>query len=236
MNWHIQRFPILVSTNGLALDWLESGHVDAGNVIVAEEQTWGRGRHGRKWHSPKGALLMTAVLPFWAERVGWTSLAAGISVALAVRDLGAPAGVKWPNDVVLDGRKLGGVLVETNYPKLCCVGIGLNVRNPLPPDDVLMQPAARLADVLPEIEVEAVLQAVLARLAATWELLAAERWDALRAHWEQLDTTAGRRVRWSQGDVTGVAEGIDADAALVLRLDNGTRAAARMGEIQFLPD
>lgn len=234
MNWRIQRFPILVSTNGLALDWLGSGHVDAGDVLVAAEQTSGRGRQGRKWHSPKGALLMTAVLPFQPERVGWTSLAAGIAVAGAARDLGAPAGVKWPNDVVLHGRKLGGILVESNYPSLCCVGVGLNVVNPLPPDEELLQPAARLADVMAEADVESVLQAVLQRLAQTWELLERPDLSPLRAAWQELDTTTGRRVIWSQGDRPALAEGLDEEGALLLRLEDGTRAAARVGEIQFL--
>lgn len=234
MQWHIQRFPILSSTNGLALDWMASGHVDAGSVLVTREQTSGRGRQGRKWHSPPGALLMTAVMPFDPGRVGWTSLAAGIAVASAVRDLGAPAGVKWPNDVVLEGRKLGGILVETNDPKLCAVGIGLNVSNPLPPDEALLAPAARLIDTLPGIEVESVLQAVLTRLAAAWEVLESGDLDPLRSAWEALDTTAGRRVRWSQGDVAAVAEGVDAEGALLLRLEDGTQAAARLGEIRFV--
>jgi BirA family biotin operon repressor/biotin-[acetyl-CoA-carboxylase] ligase len=189
--WHIQRFPILSSTNGLALDWMESGHIDAWYALVANEQTSGRGRQGRKWHSDMGADL-----------VGWVALAAGIAVASAVRDLGAPAGVKWPNDIVLDGGKLGGILVESNYPKLAAVGIGLNVRNPLP--EGVSLPAARLA-------------------------------DSLRRAWAELDTTHGRRVRWSPEGLTGTAEGVDADGALLLRLDDGSQAAARVGDITFLP-
>src|SRR5579872_1660136 len=101
MEWRIHRFETLASTNDLALEWMRAGRAGPGDVLVAAEQSAGRGRPGRRWESPEGALLLTAVLPFTPARVGWTALAAGIAVARAARDLGAPAGVKWPNDVAL---------------------------------------------------------------------------------------------------------------------------------------
>src|SRR3954469_13932066 len=113
MNWRIERFAVLPSTNDLALTRMRCGEARAGDVIVAGSQSAGRGRPGRTWHSPEGALLMTAVLPFHPARAGWNALAAGAAVASAVRALGAPAGVKWPNDVVIHGRKLAGILAET---------------------------------------------------------------------------------------------------------------------------
>jgi BirA family transcriptional regulator, biotin operon repressor / biotin---[acetyl-CoA-carboxylase] ligase len=238
MNWRIHRFPLLASTNDLALSCLRAGTARAGDVIVAAEQAAGRGRPGRSWHSPKGALLCTAVLPFLPERAGWAALAAGIAAARAARDLGAPAGVKWPNDVVLDGRKLAGILVETCVPDLAAVGIGMNVANPLPPEPELAARTARLADFLPpagpESGVEAALRAALARLAGCWELLLAADLEPLRREWEALDTTAGRRVRWSEEGITGTAVGVDADGALLLRTEDERTIAARVGEVAFL--
>jgi len=234
MNWRVSRFPILASTNDLALDWMRSGRATAGDVLVTDEQLSGRGRPGRAWHSPKGALLMSAVLPFIPERVGWTSLAAGAAVATAARDLGAPAGVKWPNDVVLHGRKLAGILAETSVPNLVAVGIGLNVSNPPPSDPELAARSSRLADTVPGIGVDAVLDAVLARLAAFWEQLSAPDLTALRGTWSDLDTTAGRRLHWSQRDITGVAQGVDESGALILRTDAGTILTAAVGEVTFL--
>lgn len=234
MTWRISRFPILASTNDLALDWMRSGRATAGDVLVTEEQLSGRGRPGRVWHSPKGALLMTAVLPFIPERVGWTSLAAGVAVASAARDLGAPAGVKWPNDVVLNGRKLAGVLAETSVPQLVAIGIGMNVSNPLPDDPELANRSARLADTVPDADVEIVLNRVLARLASCWELLRASDLTPLRSAWEGLDTTAGRRLRWSERGVTGVAEGVNEHGALILRTTEGRLVTAAVGEVTFL--
>lgn len=233
MDWQIERFPILASTNQLALDWMESGHARAGMVLVAGEQTSGRGRQGRSWSSGRGALLMTAVLPLDLGRVGWTSLAAGIAVAQALRDLGAPARVKWPNDVLLAGRKVAGILVETNRPGLAAVGIGLNVTNELPPDSQLLQPATRLREHLPHAGLEDALGAVLTRLGHWWRELESGRTDSLRQAWEELDTTAGRSVVWSEGNVQGTALGVTDDGALRLRLADGREVAARVGEIRF---
>jgi BirA family biotin operon repressor/biotin-[acetyl-CoA-carboxylase] ligase len=238
MHWRLRRFPILASTNDLALEWLRSGQAAAGDVLVAEEQLAGRGRPGRVWHSAKGALLFTAVLPFRPERVGWTSLTAGIAVAEAVRSLDAPAGVKWPNDVVLEGRKLAGILAETTATTsppchILAVGIGVNVTNPLPDDPALAGRAARLADFLPAVTTEQVLEAVLQRLAERWPLLAASDLGPLLQAWVELDTTRGRRVRWSQEDLTGVAQGVDDAGALLILADDGRRVAAAAGEVEF---
>jgi BirA family biotin operon repressor/biotin-[acetyl-CoA-carboxylase] ligase len=232
--WRVNRFPILESTNDLALAWIRSNLTSAGDVLVAAEQTGGRGRPGRHWHSPRGSLLCTAVLPFYPHRVGWTSLAAGIAVAMACRDLGAPAGVKWPNDVVLNERKLGGILVEANSTGLVAVGIGMNVTNPVPEDSTYGYRAARLADAVPRVSVDGALEAVLSRLSETWDLLSATDLTPLRRLWSELDTTAGRQLRWSQGDILGVAEGVIETGALRIRTADGSLHTATVGEVGFV--
>lgn len=232
--WRVNRFPILESTNDLALAWIRSNLTTAGDVLVAAEQTGGRGRPGRRWHSPKGSLLFTAVLPFYPHRVGWTSLAAGVAVAQACRDFGAPAGVKWPNDVVLQDRKLAGVLVEANSTGLVAVGIGMNVTNPVPDELTNGYRAARLADFVPNVTVEEALDAVLARLAENWDLLASTDLNPLRRLWTEFDTTAGRKLRWSHGDRCGIAEGVLESGALRIRTDDGVLLTASVGEVGFV--
>lgn len=228
------RFPILASTNDLALAWIRSGRARSGEVLVAEEQSAGRGRPGRAWSSGRGALLLTAVLPFRPERAGWLALAAGVATARAVADLGVPARVKWPNDVLLAEGKVGGVLVETEGA-LAAVGIGVNVRNEVPPAPELRFPATRLADALPGAEPDALLEALLPRLTETMGWLDADL-SALRAAWEALDATRGRRVRWlgpGGAAEAAVAEGVAVDGGLRLRLPGGGEAVARVGEIEW---
>jgi BirA family transcriptional regulator, biotin operon repressor / biotin---[acetyl-CoA-carboxylase] ligase len=234
MNWRVTRFPTLPSTNDLALEWMRSGRAAAGDVLVAGEQTAGRGRPGRQWHSPPGALLLTAVLPFYPERAGWTALAAGAAVARAVRDLGAPAGVKWPNDIVLNGRKLAGILAETPGGSLVALGVGMNVTNPLPGNPAVAPRSTRLADLVPGVTVEAVEERILARLAEVWTLLAAPDLRPLRQAWEELDATVGRRLRWSEEGITGTAQGVAPTGALLIRTDDGRVVTAAVGEVGFL--
>lgn len=234
MDWQIHRFPILASTNDLALSWMRGGQAHVGDVLMAEEQTSGRGRHGRSWLSARGALLFTALLPLPSERLGWTALAAGVAVAHAVRELGTPALVKWPNDVLVDGKKLAGILVETSNPSLVAVGVGLNVTNPLPNDPEVAARAARLADSVPEATPADVLERVLAHLAVTWGWLEAPNLTPLRQAWKELDSTLGRRVRLEDGS-SGIASGVDAEGALLVRDERGVVTAARVGEVQVLP-
>jgi BirA family biotin operon repressor/biotin-[acetyl-CoA-carboxylase] ligase len=157
-----------------------------------------------------------------------------MAVARAVRELGAPAGVKWPNDVVLDGRKLGGILAETSVANLVALGIGLNVCNPPPEDPRLAARSTRLVDAVPGIGVEDVLEPLLRHLSAFWQMLLAPDLAPLRGAWSELDTTSGRRLHWSEGDARGLAEGVDADGALRIRTDDGRLVAVQVGEVVFL--
>jgi BirA family biotin operon repressor/biotin-[acetyl-CoA-carboxylase] ligase len=234
MNWRLHHFPSLDSTNTLALQWLREGRANPGDVLLADEQTAGRGRQGRVWHSPRGMLIMTAVLPLRMGRAGWTSLAAGIATTRAVNDLGADAGVKWPNDVWLRGGKLAGILVETTGGDLAAMGLGMNVVNPLPDAARLANPPSRLADWVPHVTVEGLLERVLERLDECWELLEQPDLTPLRRLWEELDTTAGRPVRWSNNGVTGVARGVDDAGALLIETDGGRVEHAAVGEVTFL--
>ena len=233
MTWRITRLDTIGSTNDLALEWLREGTARPGDVLVARRQTAGRGRPGRTWHSPEGALLLTAILPFYPERGGWTALVTGIAVAEAVRGLGAAAEVKWPNDVLLSGRKLAGILVESSSVELVAVGIGLNVLNPAPDDPELAARAIHLADVVSAVTVAEVETALLASMGSWWERLACDPVDSLRRSWEARDATRGHRLRWSHLQLDGVAEGVDETGALLLRAGDGTLHHAQVGEVTF---
>lgn len=234
MEWRVTRLEVVGSTNDLALEWIRDGTARPGDVLVAARQTTGRGRPGRSWHSPTGALLMTAILPFYPERAGWTSLTAGIAVAEGVRALGAPAGVKWPNDVLLQGRKLAGILVESSSLNLVAVGIGMNVLNPLEEHQELSQRAIHLADHAPDVTIREVEAAVLGALGKWWQVLADPTPDALHRTWNTLDAARGRRVHWSYESLQGTAEGVDETGALRIRTEDGRLHVAQVGEVTFL--
>ena len=128
------------STNNIARDWqMANPHIPSGTVVIANEQTGGRGRHARHWHTPAGQALALSIIlrpNIDANRLQRLTMLAGVAVAEVIREV-LPAdktddiGLKWPNDVMLNGRKLAGILNEAvwygNDLQAVVMGIGLNV-------------------------------------------------------------------------------------------------------------
>jgi BirA family biotin operon repressor/biotin-[acetyl-CoA-carboxylase] ligase len=194
-----------------------------GTTIVADEQTNGRGTRGRAWISAAGGLWLSVVArPSRTDALEALSLRVGLAVAAALESA-IPAlprlGLKWPNDLVLDGAKLGGILCEARWGGGRClwvvVGLGLNVINPLPPE--LPGVAARLAPWAPGMAPAD----LAAPLAAAVALAAREAGPLVRSELDAFalrDALAGRRVTTP---IPGTAEGITAQGALRVRTDAG---------------
>ena len=195
-----------------------------GTLVTADEQTAGRGRQGRTWTAPPGrALLMSLVLR--TDRPALVPLAAGVATAEAV---GESARIKWPNDVLVDDRKVAGILVEGRPQEGWAVlGIGLNVA--LRPDDF----PPELRDTAATLGLEpADLQPTLARL-----LSALERWltadqDEVIGAWRERDALEGREISWADG--SGRAVGIDEGGRLLVGTASGT-VALDAGEVHLGP-
>ncbi|MFT4196809.1 MAG: bifunctional biotin--[acetyl-CoA-carboxylase] ligase/biotin operon repressor BirA [Pseudoxanthomonas sp.] len=214
-------------------------------VLLAERQTGGRGRRGRTWVSPLAAhVYLSLARRFdggFAQLAG-LSLVAGIAAAEAVRELGVVGcGLKWPNDLWVDGRKLGGLLVEgggeAGGPARAVIGLGLNVRMPAVQAARIDQPWIDLQACLRPLPARsAVVAAVLARLLPALDLFAAEGLAPFLPRWRVLDQLAGKPVRVQLGDgvCEGVAEGIAADGALCLRAADGLRQL-HAGEVSVRP-
>jgi BirA family biotin operon repressor/biotin-[acetyl-CoA-carboxylase] ligase len=203
-------------------------------VLLAERQTGGRGRRGRSWTSPLAAhvyLSLSRRFGGGLARLGGLSLVAGVAVAEGLRDLGlTQVGLKWPNDLIVDGRKLGGLLVEgggeAGGPVRAVIGIGLNVRMPEQQAALIDQPWLDLAQALPQpVARNAVVVAVLERLLPALALFDAQGLAPFRPRYAALDALHGQRVvvRQDSGDIVGVAEGIAEDGALRLRTPQGLR-------------
>jgi BirA family biotin operon repressor/biotin-[acetyl-CoA-carboxylase] ligase len=195
-----------------------------GTLVTAGEQRAGRGRQGRTWSAPPGrALLMSLVLREWPALLP-------IAAAVAVADVaGAGATIKWPNDVLLDGRKLAGILAEGRPQEGWAVlGIGINVavrERDLPAD--LHGRAASLG--LEPAAIEPTLQALLRAL----ERRLAQPDAALLGDYRTRDALVGKRVRWAHGE--GVARGIDASGRLIVERAGGEPSALDAGEVHLLP-
>lgn len=201
-------------------------------VLLAERQNAGRGRLGRRWVSPLGGQVCMSVRRGFQgglARLGGLSLVAGVAVAEALRGCGhAEVGLKWPNDLVADGRKLGGLLVEGGGehggPVHAVVGIGINVD--LGPADGIDQPwtdLARLGGRVPSRNAVAI--AVLDALLPALELFDEEGLAPFLDRYAALDVLAGHPVRVldSRGDFEGQALGLAADGALRVATSAGER-------------
>ena len=193
-----------------------------GTLVTTDHQVAGRGRQGRTWTTPpRLALTMSLVL---REVTPLLPMAAGVAVADAV---GAAAAIKWPNDILIDGRKVAGILAEARPREgWASLGIGINVAlraDDFPPE---LRDRAGTLGRTPD-DVPAVLAAVLAWL----ERRLAQPADRLLDAWRARDALAGRLVTWEGG--RGTADGIDEDGRLRVRLAGGGTTALDAGEVHL---
>ncbi len=212
-----------------------------GTVVLAEQQTRGRGRFNREWVSQPGQnLSLSIVLRPPLERMRSLNMAASVALVEAIHaTTGLSATVKWPNDVRVNGKKVAGILIEARTPGddagHAILGIGLNVNHDptpsLPPPAEATSLAAALGRPVDRL---AVLQALLRSLDALYASQAND--DLLFNQWRKTLDTLGQRVRiaWA-GDGSPIAEGVALDVTpdgdLVLRRDNGTTVALNAGEV-----
>jgi BirA family transcriptional regulator, biotin operon repressor / biotin---[acetyl-CoA-carboxylase] ligase len=236
--------PSTGSTNDEALAWAAQGAPDL-SLVVADEQTSGRGRSGRKWFTPPGAALaFSLILRAGAAERAHPARTTGLG-ALALCDClgghGLAAQIKWPNDVLLDGKKVAGILVESVWTgealDASVLGMGVNVlAASVPPADQVSFPATSL---------EGELGSAVDRLELLGDLLAALiRWrprlgttEFIRA-WEDLLAYRGRQVivvRDSHASLKGELLGLEPDGGLRIRAEAGKIQRVQFGEIHLRP-
>jgi len=219
-------------------------------VVFAELQQAGRGRRGRSWLAPFGSGLTFSVAWTFADTppgLPALGLAVGVGIAEALRTLGvAAAQVKWPNDLVWRGHKLGGLLLqlrsEAGGPSSVVAGLGLNIALPAGAREALAapgaQPVADLGEALgrPLPSRNDLGATLAAAMLATFDDFAHQGFAPFAARWTALDALAGARVRVAQddGDVEGEACGTDADGALLLRVD-GRVQRFHSGDVSLRP-
>ncbi|HEX7337195.1 MAG TPA: biotin--[acetyl-CoA-carboxylase] ligase [Gemmatimonadales bacterium] len=206
---------------------------EAGTAVIAGEQLEGRGSRGRAWRSPPGGLWLSVLFrPSTAAGVEVTSLRVGLAVAESIEAYaGCRIGLKWPNDIILDGRKLGGVLCEARWQGdtlgWIAVGIGVNVRNRVPTE--LAGVAVSLAHHRPDAVADDLADPVVAAL-RDLDLGAGQLSAAEMSRFARRDWLRGRRVT---EPAVGTAMGIHADGALLIRPPQGPDISLRSGPVEL---
>lgn len=261
----VRYFDSTGSTNHEAADWAAAGAPDL-SLVVADEQTAGRGRMGRKWFTPPGAALAFSLVLRPESHAGLetrmpkqskapltrlTALGAlatcdGLKAYAQDRARQAAAQIKWPNDVIVNGRKLAGVLTETvwegTHLSHAILGTGINIAPAsLPPAEELTFPAtcfeATLGMPVDRWDLlQRVLAALLARLPEMASAKFIQAWDerlAYKGEWVQVSTLnpAGGTEIPMEGQVLGLS----ADGALELRVRSGKVMAIHSGEVHLRP-
>jgi BirA family biotin operon repressor/biotin-[acetyl-CoA-carboxylase] ligase len=235
LTWVVEEVGVIGSTNDEAMARGRAG-APHGTVISATAQTKGRGRQGRSWHAPPGENLTLSVvlrpkLP--PAAVPPLTLAAGVAVWDALNSLGFRASIKWPNDLLIEGKKVAGILTETSTRgdrlDLAVVGVGLNVNTTAFPAE-LDPIATSLAIVRGErLDLGSIRTLVARHLEERIERFLVEGpADAVTAFKERTDLL-GRRVR--SADVEGLAVDVDEAGALWLETDAGRRVRIVAGEV-----
>jgi BirA family biotin operon repressor/biotin-[acetyl-CoA-carboxylase] ligase len=229
------------STNAVLLGRAEAG-APSGTVVIAEEQTAGRGRRGRGWFASPGDSLTFSLL--WRFAPGTApaglSLAAGVAVARALSKVGAgETALKWPNDILKDGGKLGGILVELvpGAPHAAVIGIGINLRLPSGMPDEVRAASAALSESGDTPDPNDCYATLLIELLATLETFATAGFAAIRPEWMARHAFQDARVSLSTdfgAAREGICRGVDTDGALLLDVD-GRVERILSGEVSLRP-
>lgn len=232
---HLHLLAETDSTNREALVRAQAG-AESGMVVVAESQTAGRGRRGRIWHSPAGENLYCSVIfgpptavSWTTPRLPWIPLLTGVAVVTAIRDLtDLSPSLKWPNDLLLNHKKCGGILCETaqrgSGHTFTIIGVGLNVNSH--PDSFPAEFRAASTSLRAEtgtvIDRAALLAQILNRLESQLELLTTATQDRWREEYVAYCSTVGQRVRVECADgryLEGLAQAIGEDGCLRIDTD-----------------
>jgi BirA family transcriptional regulator, biotin operon repressor / biotin---[acetyl-CoA-carboxylase] ligase len=243
----VLHFPSVGSTNVLAIEAAQAGA--RSGVWVADEQTAGRGRGGHGWHSVVGdglyvSALVTPLLPMTTALT--ISLATGLAAQAAIAEVtGLRVDIRWPNDLLVDKRKCGGILVETavspsqeGHPAMlryAVIGVGINLNHESFPAEIEAVATSLRRESEERVSREALLAALLRRLDAEVGLLSVNGTELLERFAEASSWVRGKRVRVDEGGgYTGVTAGLNGRGFLLVDGDDGLRRTVLSGGVREL--
>ena len=237
----VHYFSEVTSTNDVAKELAAKG-VEEGTIVLAETQTRGKGRLGRKWLSPRGGIWFSVILrPKIPARDSYQlTFMAAVAVAKAIRKMfEVNAGIKWPNDVLVNERKVCGILTETtirgNAVDFAVIGIGVNANVDLTsfPEDLRTSVTSLGAEVKREVDREEFFSALLEELENYYEVLQQKKFELVLEEWKALTTLFGAHVKVTSFEekLKGVAVNVNRNGALEVLLKNGTVRKIVSGDV-----
>ncbi len=248
----IIRHDSVTSTNEVLKELAIEG-LEPGTVVVSAVQTKGHGRMERTWESPEGGLWLSVLLDATSEieldKFGLIPLMAGCAVVCAIsRIVGLDARVKWPNDVLIKGRKVCGILGEmmkAEEKQLAIIGIGLNVNNPVQEGYEFSQASTSIVEEMGDrasIEglgaaiIDDLESAILSELELRNNMLAGGKFDDILNEWRTRSDTLGKRVkiRTQTEEIEGLARDIDESGSLLVERGDGRVEKVLVGDCEHV--
>jgi BirA family biotin operon repressor/biotin-[acetyl-CoA-carboxylase] ligase len=236
----IFHFDTIDSTNIYAKKLAKEG-IEEGVIIFADVQTSGRGRKNRLWSSPKGGLWFSVVLypNISPKKAMLLTMASSIAVFQGIKKItGIKAEIKWPNDLLINGRKICGILTEIDSEKqkinYCIIGIGINVNNEL--EKELQLDATTLKKELnKEILIHELLRAIIENFDENYNKLLSGEYDFIRESWLKCSNIIGRKIQVIDDKtvLTGKVVKVDSDGYILLNTANG-EIKIISGDIKYL--
>ncbi len=238
----IQTYDRVGSTNDLALQSGIDG-AEEGTLILAESQTQGRGRHGRRWLAPPGSSILASVIlrhRLRADQVGLPNLISAVAIATAIKELtNLSAQIKWPNDVLIQKKKVSGVLTELEYDRhrqpFSVMGFGVNVNTTKAdlPEELRSSATSLRIESGREISRVVLLQTILHHLEQNYLRLKCSDTEPIIATANRLLHFSGDwvQINTADGICCGETEAIDQDGGLLLKDINGNRQKFLVGEV-----
>ncbi|MBI2651675.1 biotin--[acetyl-CoA-carboxylase] ligase [Candidatus Woesearchaeota archaeon] len=234
-NFQLYNYNTVSSTNDKAKTFAEKGNFNL--VVIAERQTKGRGRFNRKWSSSSGGLYMTILLKEKnSDKIKYLTLIASLAVSKSIKSLSGLNGmVKWPNDVLVNGKKVCGILTEILHGKktYAIIGIGLNINQKKFPKIIMEKATSLKIECNKQFEVKTAAKFIIREFQRLYAYY--EKHDCLKITnlWKKSSHTIGKWVKAKtlEGEYAGKAIGIDKDCNLLLKLDNGKIKKIMEGDI-----
>ncbi|MDR2966791.1 MAG: biotin--[acetyl-CoA-carboxylase] ligase [Methanobacteriaceae archaeon] len=233
-------FDEVESTNTVAKFLAESGS-EEGTVVISEVQTKGKGRHGKKWESPTGGVWLSLILrpDISPSKAPLITLATGVAVANTLRNIGADARIKWPNDILINDKKVSGILTESNAKfntvDYVVVGIGIdsNLNIDILPEELQKDSTTLKNELKTKITETELILKFLNEFETVYGLFKEEKFEDILYDWRRMSQTIGSYVEIKQPlgkFLKGYAVGINNEGALILEESNGNLKKIISGE------
>ena len=235
-------FRKVFSTNSIA-KFLANHDAKEGTVLISEIQTNARGRLGKKWEAPEGGIWMSLILrpQVPPARIGLITLATGVAIAKSIRSLGVDAKIKWPNDVLIHGKKISGVLTEVNatFNEIDWIVVGIGIDSNLKLEDFsedIRIGTTTLTEELPaKVDENELIAIFLNEFEKVYELYKDGEIETILKDWRDLADTIGKYVNITQtgGKITqGYVVGINNEGSLIIERQDGTLEKIISGELR----